>query len=63
MFFGDTKKHLLVKSCEGVELPLCVSKFFVISPYTMPEHVPGIIDYLKETIEEVFREHGSLMTN
>ncbi|MCY8435859.1 pyridoxal phosphate-dependent decarboxylase family protein [Bacillus haynesii] len=63
MFFGDTKKHLLVKSCEGTEIPLCVSKFFVISPYTMPEHVPGIIDYLKENIEEVCREHGSLMTN
>ncbi|MFC1285408.1 pyridoxal phosphate-dependent decarboxylase family protein [Bacillus paralicheniformis] len=63
MFFGDTKKHLLVKSCEGTEIPLCVSKFFVISPYTMPEHVPGIIDYLKENIAEVCREHGSLMTN
>ncbi|KAA6449527.1 pyridoxal phosphate-dependent decarboxylase family protein [Bacillus swezeyi] len=63
MFFGDTKKHLLAGTREGIEVPLCVSKFFVISPYTMPEHIPGIIDYLKENIEEVCRAHGSLMTN
>ncbi|MDI5791153.1 hypothetical protein PO124_30370 [Bacillus licheniformis] len=25
--FWRYEKHLLVKSCEGVELPLCVSKF------------------------------------
>lgn len=53
MFFGDTKKHLLAGTREGAEIPLYVSKFFVISPYTLPEHVPQIIDYLKENIEDV----------
>ncbi|ASB91103.1 pyridoxal-dependent decarboxylase [Bacillus sonorensis] len=56
MFFGDTKKHLLAGTREGAEIPLYVSKFFVISPYTLPEHVPQIIDYLKENIEDVCRQ-------
>ncbi|QHZ48649.1 pyridoxal phosphate-dependent decarboxylase family protein [Bacillus sp. NSP9.1] len=60
MFFGDTKKHLLVGTREGLEVPLSVSKFFVISPYTKLEHVPEIIDYLKENVAEVCREYGSL---
>lgn len=53
MFFGDTKKHLLVGTSEGREIPLYVSKFFVISPHTRPEHVPEIVRYLKECVSEV----------
>ncbi|MGE6631715.1 pyridoxal phosphate-dependent decarboxylase family protein [Bacillus sp. NPDC077027] len=53
MFFGDTTKFLLVKSKEDKEFYLSVSKFFVISPYTMPEHIPHIITYLKEVIASV----------
>ncbi|WP_028539293.1 pyridoxal phosphate-dependent decarboxylase family protein [Paenibacillus sp. J14] len=53
MFFGDTKKHLLVSSSEGREIPLYVSKFFVISPHTQPQHVPEIVQYLKECVTEV----------
>ncbi|WP_334072677.1 pyridoxal phosphate-dependent decarboxylase family protein [Paenibacillus sp. A14] len=56
MFFGDTKKHLLVSTTEGREVPLYVSKFFVISPHTRPEHVPGIVQYLKDCISEVCEE-------
>ncbi|EHS57526.1 pyridoxal phosphate-dependent decarboxylase family protein [Paenibacillus sp. Aloe-11] len=53
MFFGDTKKHLLVKTVEGRQIPLYVSKFFVISPHTQPEHVPEIVHYLKECVTQV----------
>ncbi|NPC91484.1 aspartate aminotransferase family protein [Bacillus sp. WMMC1349] len=63
IFFGDTKKHLLVGTRDGIEVPLCVSKFFVISPYTMPEHVPHIIDYLKEQIDHVCQQYETFMTN
>lgn len=62
MFFGDTKKHLIAGTREGVEVPLYVSKFFVISPYTLPEHVPHIVAYLKEKIEEVCRQFESALT-
>lgn len=40
MFFGDTTKFLLVNAKEGQEFYLSVSKFFAISPYTLPEHIP-----------------------
>ncbi|MGG6310454.1 pyridoxal phosphate-dependent decarboxylase family protein [Paenibacillus macerans] len=53
MFFGDTKKHLLVNTQEGREIPLYVSKFFVISPHTGPEHILEIVQYLKECVSEV----------
>lgn len=53
MFFGDTKQHLLVNTAEGQRVPLYVSKFFVISPHTRPEHVPEIIQYLKQCVTEV----------
>ncbi|MGZ7444757.1 pyridoxal phosphate-dependent decarboxylase family protein [Paenibacillus sp. TH7-28] len=56
MFFGDTKKHLLVGSAEGQEIPLYVSKFFVISPHTRPQLVPEIVQYLKACISEVCEE-------
>ncbi|WP_127575755.1 pyridoxal phosphate-dependent decarboxylase family protein [Paenibacillus barengoltzii] len=58
MFFGDTKKHLLVGSSEGLEIPLYVSKFFVISPHTRPEHVHEVVQYLKECITEVCEASG-----
>lgn len=58
MFFGDTKKHLLVGSSEGREIPLYVSKFFVISPHTRPEHVHEVVQYLKECITEVCEASG-----
>ncbi|MGY8622422.1 pyridoxal phosphate-dependent decarboxylase family protein [Bacillus safensis] len=53
MFFGDTTKFLLVNSKEGQEFYLSVSKFFVISPYTLPEHIPHIVSYLKDVIASV----------
>lgn len=53
MFFGDTTKFLLVNSKEGQEFYLSVSKFFVISPYTLPEHIPHIVSYLKDVIVSV----------
>lgn len=58
MFFGDTKKHLLVGSSEGREIPLYVSKFIVISPHTRPEHVHEVVQYLKECITEVCEASG-----
>ncbi|MBW7454132.1 pyridoxal phosphate-dependent decarboxylase family protein [Paenibacillus sepulcri] len=59
MFFGDTKKHLLVLSQEGVEVPLYASKLFVISPYTQLEHVPAIVGYLKERVDEIYEQYHS----
>ncbi|MBR0640906.1 pyridoxal phosphate-dependent decarboxylase family protein [Bacillus safensis] len=53
MFFGDTTKFLLVNSKEGQDFYLSVSKFFVISPYTLPEHIPHIVSYLKDVIASV----------
>lgn len=53
MFFGDTTKFLLVNAKEGQEFYLSVSKFFVISPYTLPEHIPHIVSYLKDVIASV----------
>ncbi|MCZ2739910.1 pyridoxal phosphate-dependent decarboxylase family protein [Bacillus safensis] len=53
MFFGDTTKFLLVNSKEGQDFYLSVSKFFVISPYTLPEHIPHIVSYLKDVIVSV----------
>ena len=44
MFFGDTKKHLIVNTLEDQSIPLYVSKFFVISPHTKPELVTEVVD-------------------
>ncbi|WP_438445329.1 pyridoxal phosphate-dependent decarboxylase family protein [Gorillibacterium sp. sgz5001074] len=52
MFFGDTKKHLLVPTTDGPDQPLSASKIFVISPYTEVEHVPEIVRYLKSRVNE-----------
>lgn len=47
IFFGDTKKHLLVPTSEGGKAALYAAKLFVISPYTRTGHVPEIVAYLK----------------
>lgn len=53
IFFGDTKKHLSVPTVDHYRMPLYASKFFVISPYTQPEHVDEIVSYLKTMIVDV----------
>lgn len=60
MFFGDTKKHLIVSTTDGYEIPLYVSKFFVISPYTKTEHVAEVIEYLKSCIHKVYSQLPAL---
>ncbi|MGM0757389.1 MAG: pyridoxal phosphate-dependent decarboxylase family protein [Bacillota bacterium] len=60
MFFGDTTKFLLVNAKEGQEFYLSVSKFFVISPYTLPEHIPHIVSYLKDVIASVCGQFESV---
>lgn len=59
MFFGDTKKHLIVNTLEDQSIPLYVSKFFVISPHTKPELVTEVIDYLKACVTEVYEQFVS----
>ncbi len=54
MFFGDTKKHLIVKTADDGQAVLYASKFFAISPYTQTEHVNEIVRYLKEKIAQVY---------
>ncbi|MEI4790245.1 pyridoxal-dependent decarboxylase [Bacillus sp. FJAT-53060] len=60
MFFGDTTKFLQVNAKEGQEFYLSVSKFFVISPYTLPEHIPHIVSYLKGVIASVCGQFESV---
>lgn len=59
MFFGDTKKHLIVNTVDGHKIPLYVSKFFVISPHTKPELVTEVVDYLKSCVNEVYEQYKS----
>lgn len=59
MFFGDTKKHLIVNTLEDKSIPLYVSKFFVISPHTKPELVTEVVDYLKACVTEVYEQFVS----
>lgn len=59
MFFGDTKKHLIVNTLEDQSIPLYVSKFFVISPHTKPELVTEVVDYLKACVTEVYEQFVS----
>ncbi len=54
IFFGDTKKHLLVSTADHHTIPLYASKLFVISPYTQTEHIDEIVSYLKSIIAEVY---------
>jgi L-2,4-diaminobutyrate decarboxylase len=58
IFFGDTKKHLMVPTRDGGLTPLYATKIFVISPYTETQHVPEIVHYLKTYIEQVYEEYA-----
>ncbi|WP_254772926.1 pyridoxal-dependent decarboxylase [Paenibacillus sp. NFR01] len=58
MFFGDTKKHLVVSTADGGSTTLYAAKIFVISPYTEIGHVPEIVQYLKENIVKVYEAHS-----
>lgn len=53
IFFGDTKKHLLVSTIDNERIPLSAVKIFVISPYTQVHHVEKIVKYLKNKIDIV----------
>ncbi|CAM4361048.1 pyridoxal phosphate-dependent decarboxylase family protein [Paenibacillus tarimensis] len=57
MFFGDTKKHLVVETKDGNQTALYASKLFVISPYTQVEHVGEIVTYLKQAAATVIAEY------
>ncbi|WP_115995804.1 pyridoxal-dependent decarboxylase [Cohnella lupini] len=59
IFFGDTKKHLMVPTADSHSVPLYAAKLFVISPYTQTEHIDEIVNYLKTRISEVYE--SSLM--
>lgn len=61
MFFGDTKKHLVVTTSEGSQISLSAAKLFVISPYTEVAHVPEIVDYLKQNINTVFHSYADAL--
>ncbi|MCQ4086960.1 pyridoxal-dependent decarboxylase [Saccharibacillus sp. JS10] len=61
MFFGDTKKHLVVPTMEGNQISLYAAKLFVISPYTQVEHVKEIVSYLKQNIEPLFHSHADTL--
>lgn len=58
IFFGDTKKHLLVPTKEGSFTPLYATKIFVISPYTEVKHVPEIVQYLKTFVSQVYEKYA-----
>lgn len=60
IFFGDTKKHLIVDTADGEQMALYAAKFFVISPYTQVEHVSGIVGYLKQMISEVIENEDTV---
>jgi hypothetical protein len=58
IFFGDTKKHLLVPTKDANSIALYATKIFVISPYTETKHVHEIIQYLKETVAQVYEKYS-----
>ncbi|MDQ0874906.1 L-2,4-diaminobutyrate decarboxylase [Paenibacillus sp. V4I3] len=58
IFFGDTKKHLLVQTKDDSSIALYATKIFVISPYTETKHVHEIIQYLKETVAQVYEKYS-----
>ncbi|MEK8126680.1 pyridoxal-dependent decarboxylase [Paenibacillus filicis] len=58
IFFGDTKKHLMVPTVDGGPVALYATKIFVISPYTETRHVHDIVEYLKEHIAQVYEEYA-----
>lgn len=62
IFFGDTKKHLLVPTKEGSSTALYATKIFVISPYTEVKHVPEIVQYLKTFVSQVYETYAEAST-
>ncbi|MBD0380810.1 pyridoxal phosphate-dependent decarboxylase family protein [Paenibacillus sedimenti] len=58
IFFGDTKKHLVVPTKDGQETALYATKIFIISPYTETKHVEEIVQYLKKTVAEVYEKYS-----
>ncbi|NOV02014.1 pyridoxal phosphate-dependent decarboxylase family protein [Paenibacillus planticolens] len=62
IFFGDTKKHLMVPTQDKSLMALYASKIFVISPYTEFEHVPEIIQHLKEIVTHVYENYAEAST-
>lgn len=58
IFFGDTKKHLLVQTKDNSSVALYATKIFVISPYTETKHVHDIVQYLKETVAQVYEKYS-----
>lgn len=62
IFFGDTKKHLLVPTKDEIFTPLYASKVFIISPYTEVEHVPEIVEHLKSIVTQVYEKYAEAST-
>ncbi|MEK3882625.1 pyridoxal-dependent decarboxylase [Paenibacillus sp. PL2-23] len=61
MFFGDTKKHLYVRTADGAgDIALYAAKLFVISPYTQLSDVQAIVGFLKQKIEETYAAYEAL---
>ena len=60
IFFGDTKKHLIVPTKDGFNVPLYASKIFVISPYTEVIHVQEIVNYLKDKVMQAYENINEL---
>lgn len=58
IFFGDTKKHLLVRTKDDSSIALYATKIFVISPYTETKHVHEIVQYLKESVTQVYEKYS-----
>ncbi|MDO3408914.1 pyridoxal-dependent decarboxylase [Saccharibacillus sp. CPCC 101409] len=61
MFFGDTKKHLVVPTTDNRDTTLYAAKLFVISPYTQVSHIPEIVAYLKQNIDSVFYSYADAL--
>ncbi|MBP1962173.1 pyridoxal phosphate-dependent decarboxylase family protein [Paenibacillus aceris] len=62
IFFGDTKKHLLVPTKDESYTPLYANKVFIISPYTQVEHVPEIVEHLKSIVTQVYEKYAEAST-
>ena len=56
LFFGDTKKHLIVPTWDGTSVALYAAKVFIISPYTELADVEHIVSYLKHKVQDVYQE-------
>lgn len=62
IFFGDTKKHLLVSTIDKHTIPLYAAKLFIISPYTQIEHIDEIVNYLKPIIESTIKQSSTTVS-